>query len=121
MSRKRKAAERRGRLGEGLAALLLVCKGYRILGWRVKTRGGEIDLIARNLAGTFCFVEVKTRPEEGLAGEAVGLRQRARIVRAAALYMAGRAAPQRFDVITVVPWRLCHRRDAWRPDDAGVV
>jgi len=119
MRRRRKAAERRGRLGEGLAALLLVCKGYRILGWRVKTQAGEIDLIARNLAGVFCFVEVKTRPEEGLVE--VGLRQRARIVRAASLFMAGKPAPMRFDVIVATPWRLSHRRGAWRPDDAGVV
>jgi putative endonuclease len=119
MSRRRKEAEQRGRLGEAFAALLLVCKGYRILGWRVKTQAGEIDLIARNLAGVFCFVEVKTRLQEGLAE--VGLRQRARIVRAAALYMAGKAAPRRFDVIVATPWRLSHRRAAWRPDDAGVV
>ena len=114
----RKAAEKRGRRGEVLAALLLVCKGYRILGRRVKTRAGEIDLIARSPDGVVCFVEVKTRPQEGLATEAIGPRQRARIVRAAELYLAGRPSPVRFDVITVVKGRLPrHLKDAWRPGD----
>jgi putative endonuclease len=115
MSRKRKAAERRGRLGEEIAALLLVCKGYRILGRRVKTQAGEIDLVAKNLAGVVCCVEVKTRPQAALAE--VGERQRARITRAAALFLTGKPAPLRFDVITVAPWHLRHHRDAWRPDE----
>ena len=114
----RKAAEKRGRRGEVLAALLLVCKGYRILGRRVKTRAGEIDLIARSPDGVVCFVEVKTRPQEGLATEAIGPRQRARIVRAAELYLAGRPSPVRFDVITVVKGRPPrHLKDAWQTGD----
>lgn len=114
----RKAAEKRGRRGELLAAALLVLKGYRILGRRVKTKAGEIDLIARNLAGVVCFIEVKTRPDEGLATDAIGQRQRGRIVRAAALFLAGKPVPSRFDVVTVVPGRLPrHLKDAWRPDD----
>jgi len=114
----RKAAEKRGRRGELFAALLLVCKGYRILGRRVKTRAGEIDLIARSPRGVVCFIEVKARPGEDLATEAIGRRQRGRIVRAAELYLAGRSWPARFDVITVVPGHLPrHRKDAWRPDD----
>jgi putative endonuclease len=113
----RKDAERRGRRGEMLAALLLRCKGYRILGRRVKTRAGEIDLVAQSPSGIVCFVEVKARPDQGLAAEAVSLRQRARIVRAAELFLAGRPETVRFDVITVVPGRFpSHLRDAWRAD-----
>ena len=51
---------RRGRVSEWLAAAVLLAKGYRILGRRVRTPYGEIDLIAvrgRRLA----FVEVKRR------------------------------------------------------------
>ncbi len=117
--RVRKDAEKRGRHGERLAVLLLRCKGYRILGKRVRTHAGEIDLVARSPAGVVCFVEVKARPDEGLAAEAVGLRQRARIVRAAEAFLAGKPAAKgvRFDVITVVPGRLPrHLRDAWRAD-----
>jgi len=115
----RKQAELRGRRSEALAALLLRCKGYRILGQRVRTRAGEIDLVAKSPAGVICFVEVKARPEDTLAAEAIGLRQRARIVRAAELFLAGHAGGKgvRFDVVTVVPGRLPHHlRDAWRPD-----
>ena len=115
----RKQAEKRGRHDEALAALLLRCKGYRILGQRVRTRAGEIDLVAKSPSGVVCFVEVKTRPQDGLAAEAVGPRQRARIVRAAEFYLAGRkpAKGVRFDVVTVVPGRLPrHLRDAWGAD-----
>jgi len=114
-----KQAEKRGRHGEALAALLLRCKGYRILGRRVRTRAGEIDLVAKSPSGVVCFVEVKTRPQDGLAAEAVGQRQRARIARAAEFYLAGRQAAKgvRFDVVTVVPGRLPrHLRDAWGAD-----
>jgi putative endonuclease len=122
MMRKRtetgKASEKRGRAAELFALALLVCKGYRILGRRVKTRAGEIDLIARTPSGIVCFVEVKARPDQYLATDAVGPRQRGRIARAAALWLSGRPAPARFDVVTVLPGRLPrHFKDAWRPED----
>jgi putative endonuclease len=37
---------KRGRISEALAAALLIAKGYRILGRRVKTHAGEIAIIA---------------------------------------------------------------------------
>lgn len=119
MTRIREAAEKRGRRGESLAALLLRLKGYRILGRRVRTRLGEIDLVARSPAGVVCFIEVKARPDQLLAVDAVGRRQRQRIVRAAGLFLAGKQVKGvRFDVVTVVPGRLPrHLRDAWRADD----
>jgi putative endonuclease len=119
MVRNREEAERRGRLGEALAALLLRCKGYRILGRRVRTHLGEIDLIAKSPAGIVCFVEVKARPQLGEAAGSVGQRQRARIVRAAESWLAGRRVKGvRFDVVTVMPGRFPrHLRDAWRADD----
>ena len=64
----RRDAERRGRRGEFFATLILMLKDYRILGRRIRTHVGEIDLIARSLSGTLCFVEVKVR---GLDEEAV--------------------------------------------------
>src|SRR5262245_23358717 len=57
-SPERIARYRRGRLSEWLAAAVLLGKGYRLLGRRIRTPFGEIDLIAlrgRRLA----FVEVK--------------------------------------------------------------
>jgi len=115
------AAEKRGRRSETWAALLLRLKGYRILGRRVRTHAGEIDLIARAPSGLICFIEVKARGNDGAAIESVGLRQQSRIARAAALYVAGKPALRdkgmRFDIVTVSPraWPR-HIRDAWRPD-----
>jgi len=101
-----------------LAAALLVCKGYRVLARRVKTHAGEIDLIAKSPAGIVCFIEVKARPDAGQAVDAVSRRQQERIARAAALWLAGRPAKARFDIISVLPGRLPHHwKDAWRPDD----
>lgn len=115
-----KASEKRGRAAEWKAVALLVCKGYRICGRRVKTRMGEIDLIAKSPSGIVCFIEVKARPDDVLAAEAVGLRQRGRIVRAAAAYLAGRPARTRFDIVTVLPGKWPrHQKDAWRADDVS--
>lgn len=79
---RRRAAERRGRLAEWLAAVLLVAKGYRILERRHRSRAGEIDLIAvrgRRLA----FVEVKHRATLDEAIRSVGDDQSRRIETAA--------------------------------------
>ena len=116
----RQSAERRGRAGETLAALLLRLKGYRILGRRVRTRAGEIDLVARSPRGVLCFVEVKARPDARAAIDSVAMRQRARIERAANLFVSTKPqlaqAAMRFDIVTVSPRALPrHIRDAWRP------
>jgi len=118
----KRRAEKHGRRSESLAALLLRLKLYRILGRRVRTPLGEIDLIARAPSGLVCFVEVKARGGEMQASDALMSRQQARIARAAAHYLASRPGlakkGARFDVISVVPGRLPHHlRDAWRADD----
>ena len=118
---RRQAAERRGRRSETVAALLLVLKGYRILGRRVRTHAGEIDLIARAPSGVICFIEVKARGAQDLAAEALGPRQQARIARAAEAYLARMpgldANGMRFDTVMLAPrsWPK-HIRDAWRPE-----
>lgn len=118
-SDKGRKAERSGRLAEGLATGWLMLKGYRILARRLKNHGGEIDLIAKTLAGTVCFVEVKTRSDIGRAVAAVSPKQRARIAKAAEIFLQGQkpGAGARFDVICLTPFALRHIRDAWRPDD----
>jgi putative endonuclease len=114
----RRAAEARGRSSEALAALLLRLKLYRILARRVRTHAGEIDLVARSPSGVLCFIEVKARKHDRAALEAVATRQRARIARAAALFVSTKthlaARGMRFDIITVAPFPR-HFRDAWRP------
>ncbi len=114
-------AEKRGRRSETFAAALLMLKGYRILGRRVRTKVGEIDLIARAPGGIVCFIEVKARGGEGAALDSVGARQRGRIGQAARLWLAARPGLRpkaiRYDVIALAPGRLPHHlRDAWRDE-----
>ncbi len=116
----RRRAERAGRLGEFLAAASLRLRGFRIIARDWRCKAGEIDLIARR-GRLLVFVEVKRRGAEGRAAEAVGLRQRQRISRAAAFFLAQRGdlagLEARFDAILIVPWRLpSHITDAWRID-----
>src|SRR5262245_5094270 len=118
----RRTAETHGRRSELWAALLLSCKLYRVLGRRVKTRLGELDLIALSPGGILCFIEVKARALEGSAAESITARQRERIERAAALYLGAHPALRhravRFDAILVMPrqWPR-HVKDAWRPGE----
>ena len=116
---RKKSAERRGRRSEIFASALLMLKGYRILGWRVRTKLGEIDLIARSPGGIVCFIEVKARGESRTAVESVGARQQARIARAASLYLAQHPSLARkgvrFDIVTVAGGFPRHFRDAFRP------
>jgi putative endonuclease len=116
----RRLAERGGRRAETRAGWWLTLKGYRILGRRVRTPVGELDIVSLSPGGVLCFVEVKARGAEGQALEAISLRQRARIARAAEYFLKGRPGLQnknvRFDVVTAVPFRLPrHLKDAWRP------
>lgn len=120
ISERRKAAEIRGRRSESLAAAALACKLYRIIGRRIKTPVGEIDLVAISPRGPICFIEVKARRTEREAAEAVTARQRERIARAAELYLRAHPALRhkavRFDIMLIMPrqWPR-HIRDAWRP------
>ena len=120
----RRQAERRGRSSETIATWYLRAKLYRILGRRVRTHVGEIDLVARSPSGILCFIEVKARRHASQAREALLPRQQARIARAAELFVAARPLlarlPVRFDIVTICPRTLPrHFRDAWRPDDCG--
>ena len=111
------AARRSGRQGEVLAALWLMAKGYRILGFRLKTPQAEIDLLA--LRGrTLAVVEVKRRTDRLAALEAVGLDQRERLRRAGLAIASKRpalaGATVRLDLLALAPGRLpMHIPDAW--------
>ena len=103
------ARYRRGRMSEWLAAAVLLAKGYRILGRRLRTPFGEIDLIAvrgRRLA----FVEVKRRATRLDAEAAITPRQAGRIARAAEFWVSRnpvyRDHEQGLDVVFVTPGRL---------------
>ena len=117
----RRAAERAGRRSELAASILLRLKGYRILGRRVRTRLGEIDLIARSPSGILCFVEVKARAREESALESVGFRQQGRIARAAGIYLSQHPKlghkGVRFDVVAVGRSLPRHFPGAFHPED----
>jgi len=114
------AAYKRGLWAERLAVWLLRAKFYRILGERVITRSGEVDIVARK-GSTLVIVEVKARGSLDQAAEAVQPRQQVRLARAAEILHAQFAKAEkdlglRFDVIQIVPGRWpIHLRDAWRP------
>jgi putative endonuclease len=107
---------RRGRVSEWVAAAVLLAKGYRILGRRVRTPYGEIDLIAvrgRRLA----FVEVKRRATRLEGQSAITPRQAGRIARAAEFWVSRNRRfaehEQGLDVVLVAPGRLpAHLPDA---------
>lgn len=116
----RQAAWRRGRLGESFAIVSLTLRGYSILARGLKSPLGEIDIVARR-GRMLAFVEVKARGSFDHAAEALLARQRQRIARAAAGFLANRpelsGCQPRFDVILVAPWRWPrHIIDAWRTD-----
>lgn len=108
---RRKRAERSGRRAETIALWYLRLKGYRLVARRYRTPAGEIDLILRR-GRTLVFVEVKQRADEASGLDAVTARSRARISRAAALFVASRPEAahldQRFDVVVALPGRLPH-------------
>ena len=112
------AARLSGRRGEVLAAVLLLAKGYRILGFRLKTPQGEIDILA--LRGrTLVVVEVKRRTSLLAALEAVTFDQRERLRRAGANLAARRpqlvGASVRLDLVALAPGRFpVHIPDAWK-------
>ena len=112
------AARTAGRRAEVWAALWLMAKGYRILGFRLRTPQGEIDLLAQR-GRVLAVVEVKQRATLQAALEAVSEIQRERLRRAGRAIAARRPSLQnmavRLDLIALAPGRLpVHSPDAWK-------
>lgn len=99
-----------GVAAEGSARGLLESKDYRILAHRYKTKGGEIDLVAKR-GDHLAFVEVKRRKTQEEAAYAVLPRQQARIAVAAEIFLGEHSelshCSASFDVILVTPNRGC--------------
>ncbi|MCB2107290.1 MAG: YraN family protein [Rhodobacteraceae bacterium] len=119
-----RAAETRGRRAEFACVIYLRLTGWRILAQRLTGRRGsgvgEIDIVAAR-GNTVAMIEVKARDDLTDALGAVGVEQRARLVRAAERFLARHpeiaARDVRFDVMTVGRWYWPRRHpDAWRPD-----
>lgn len=113
---KRQRAERGGRRAERLASFWLQLKGWKILGRRVRTPVGEIDLVVRR-GRTVAFVEVKARStakEAGLALDEWRLRRVAAAAEAIAHIYARAGDDIRLDAIFIVPRRLPrHMANIW--------
>ena len=98
-------AQTRGQAGEDAATKYLSSLGYVILARNFKTRGGEIDVVARD-EQTTVFVEVKRRQtsDHGTANEYVNRSKMSRVVGAARIYAAKHRLAEgsiRFDVIAI--------------------
>ena len=112
------ASRKAGRQAEVWAAGWLMLKGYRILGFRLKTPQAEIDILAQK-GPILAVVEVKSRTTPMAALEAVGHDQRERLRRAGRAIVSSRPgladAAIRLDLIAMSPGRFPHHiQDAWR-------
>jgi putative endonuclease len=113
-----------GQRAEALAADYLEARGYAITARNWRRPEGEIDLVvARD--GLCVFVEVRSRTgvERGHPLETVTASKRARVLRAARLYLdeeKPQAAVFRFDVVGVTfaldesPPEIVHIEDAFQ-------
>lgn len=95
-----------GRMGEDLACVELVRRGYEVVARRYRTRCGEIDIVARD-GDVIVFIEVKARATDRFGGAAAAVtgRKQRRIAEMAVHFLARhqslRDRPCRFDVVTV--------------------
>ncbi len=98
-----------GVMGEKIAASFLKKQGYRILAQNVRSKHGEIDIIAEN-KNFLIFAEVKARRDDperfanyGLPCEAVNKNKQQHILYTARVYLASHPVDKeiRFDVIEV--------------------
>lgn len=112
-------ARQDGRWAEVVAAVWLIAKGWRILGFRLKAREAEIDLLARK-GQVLAVVEVKSRSTLEAALAAVGPDQQARLRRAGRTIAARRpdlaGLSVRLDMVALAPGRRPrHIPEAWGP------
>ena len=89
---------------EALACAALAHDGWTVLGQRLRTAAGEIDVVAER-AGLVAFVEVKQRTTLSDAAYALAPRQRRRLIAAAEILLGENPGwgleGVRFDVLLV--------------------
>jgi putative endonuclease len=116
-----------GKRGEKLAADFLCKNGHKILYRNFKPkRGGEIDLVCRDMAeNALVFVEVKSRTSDAFGPPhfAVTQKKRELIIRGAKEWLRmldDPRAPYRFDIVEVLmenPPRITLLRSAFQTRD----
>ena len=107
-------SHRLGHRSEWLAAAWLMVRGYQVLGFRLKTRAGEIDILARR-GKVLAVVEVKRRATLEAALTALGPDQHDRLVAAGRSVLRQRPGLAghvlRIDLVALAPGRFPrHRR-----------
>lgn len=94
-----------GERGENEAVRYLRKEGYAIVERNVRTRLGELDLVARQ-GDILVFVEVKTRSSGSFAAPELSVdgRKQRKLLELASAYMAGqgRGMDCRFDVLGII-------------------
>ena len=115
-------AHREGHRSVWLAALLLMSRGYQLLGFRLKTRAGEIDILARR-GRTLAVVEVKRRATLELALAALSGKQYDRLLAAGRAVLRQRPSLAghllRIDMVALAPGRLPRHRRGVEPFGRG--
>ena len=122
----RPGRHRLGRAAEWLALALLLAKGYRLRHRNWRAAHGELDLVMSR-RGETVFVEVKARSSGDFGGAVAAFNEAKRriLVRTASAYLGRHGLwdrPCRFDLVTVerrrglLPWKVSHYRDVFRPD-----
>ena len=93
-----------GVAAEAAVAAALAADGWTVLGQRLRTPAGEVDMVAER-DGLLAIIEVKRRARLADAALALGAKQRARLIAAAEILLAANpgwgAAGVRFDVLLV--------------------
>ena len=107
-------SHRLGHRSEWWAAALLMARGYQILGFRLKTRACEIDILARR-GKVLAVVEVKRRVRLEDALTALGPDQYDRLLSAGRSVLRQRPGLAghglRIDIVSLAPGRFPrHRR-----------
>lgn len=120
-SRRSARAYRRGVAAESAACAAVERDGWTVLGRRVRTAGGEIDILAAK-ACMLAIIEVKARRTLCDAAASVSARQRKRLIAAAEIVLAENpgwgTAGTRFDVLLVDGAGVVRRiADAFRAGD----
>lgn len=99
-------AHRQGHAAEWIAAVWLMLRGYQILGFRMRSRIGEIDILARR-GRVLAVVEVKRRATMAAALNALTPDQHARLLAAGRAVLKGRPGlaglSLRIDVVALAP------------------
>ena len=95
-----------GQIGEEIARIYLVLRGYRMLVRNFRSPYGEIDLIAMH-RGDLVFLEVRTRSSEAMGhpAESVTAHKQRQIIKNAQFYINKNrlhGMSCRFDVITIL-------------------